>query len=251
MNSSPNRETKGKTTRGRLKAVFFLLFLVLAFLVFRHTSLRQYLDPVALRELVESFGGASPFIFIMAYAAGITMFLPATLFTGIGAILFGTFKGLIFNLAGAMLGASLSFWVGRYLGRDFAASLVGDRLQKYDQKIADNGFATILYLRLVFFPFTPLNFGMGLTRVSFNQYFWGTFFGIIAGGFIMTFFFATLSEVWESGRWEQLLGWKTIFSLLLFAASFFIPKIAKQIFQFDEQQGDGMKELIKQKKPGG
>jgi uncharacterized membrane protein YdjX (TVP38/TMEM64 family) len=247
----PTGKTKGGTARGRLKAGILILFLVLTFLVFRHTPLRQYLDPAVLRELVGSFGGASPLVFILAYAAGITMFLPATLFTGIGAILFGTFKGFIFNLAGAMLGAATSFWVGRHLGRDFAASLIGDRLQKYDQKIANNGFATVLYLRLVFFPFTPLNFGLGLTRVSFNQYFWGTFFGIIAGGFIMTFFFATLSEVWESGQWEKLLGWKTIFSLLLFAASFFIPKIAKKIFNFDQQRGNEMKDLLGQKKPGG
>jgi uncharacterized membrane protein YdjX (TVP38/TMEM64 family) len=121
-------------------------------------------------------------------------------------VLFGAYFGFLYNLTGAMLGASIAFLIGRYLGRDFAASLVGDRLAKYDRKIAANGFAAILYLRLLFFPFTPMNFGMALTRVSFVQYFWGTFFGIFAGGFVMTFFFATLTEVWSSGQWERLWG---------------------------------------------
>jgi uncharacterized membrane protein YdjX (TVP38/TMEM64 family) len=73
-----------------------------------------------------------------------------------------------------MLGASGAFFIGRELGRDFAASLVGDRLKKYDEGIERNGFATVLYLRLVYFPFTPMNFGMGLTRVRFWDYFFGT-----------------------------------------------------------------------------
>jgi uncharacterized membrane protein YdjX (TVP38/TMEM64 family) len=249
MNNSP-KKTREKTAKGRLKAVSLFLLIVVAFLLFRHTPILEYLSPQNFRAITEDMGAASPLIFIAVYGIGITLFFPSTIFTGIGAVLFGAFWGLLYNIIGAMLGASLSFWVGRYLGRDFAASMIGDRLQRYDQKIANNGFATVLYLRLVFFPFTPLNFGMGLTKVSFNHYFWGTFFGILAGGFVMTFFFATLGEVWESGQWGQLLDWKTFFSLLLFVASFFIPKIAKQLFQFEEQQGDKMKDLIKQKKPG-
>ncbi|MEJ2521224.1 MAG: VTT domain-containing protein, partial [Desulfuromonadales bacterium] len=71
---------------------------------------------------------------------------------------------------GAMLGASAAFVIGRTLGREFAASLVGDRLRKYDEAIERNGFATVLYLRLIYFPFTPMNFGMGLTRVRFLDY---------------------------------------------------------------------------------
>jgi len=105
--------------------------------------------------------------------------------------------------------------------------LIGGRLSQYDRKIADNGFAVTLYLRLVFFPFTPLNFGMALTRVSFAQFFWGTFFGILAGGFVMTFFFATITEVWSNGEWQKLWGWKSLLSLLLFISSFFIPKVVK------------------------
>ena len=48
-----------------------------------------------------------------------------------------------------MLGAAGAFFIGRYLGREFAASLIGDRLGKYDDAIERNGFATVLYLRLV------------------------------------------------------------------------------------------------------
>ncbi len=214
-------------TRGVGKALVFLLFLLAAVALFRYTPLKEHISPASLQDLVHSFGPWGPLAFILLYAGGICLFLPATLFTGIGAVLFGTLHGFLYNEIGAMLGASASFFIGRYLGRDFAASLVGDRLKAYDEKIAANGFATVLYLRLLFFPFTPLNFGMGLTRVSFKEYFFGTLLGIIAGGFVLTFFFASLAEVWKSGDWRQLANWQTLLSFALFVGSFFIPRVVK------------------------
>jgi uncharacterized membrane protein YdjX (TVP38/TMEM64 family) len=219
-----------KDYAAKIKATAFILLPLTALIIYRLTPVGQYLDPQAIRDLATSNGIAAPIIFILIYGFGITMFLPASFFTAIGALLFGFSWGLFYNFAGAMLGASMSFWVGRYLGRDFAASLIGNRLQAYDNKLSTRGFETTLYLRLLFFPFTPLNFGMGLTSVTFSHYFWGTFCGKIASGVILTFFFATLAEVWSSGQWQGLLGWKTWFSLCLFTGSFFIPKIAQRLF---------------------
>jgi uncharacterized membrane protein YdjX (TVP38/TMEM64 family) len=215
--------------KGVGKAIVLTLFLAGMVVLFRFTPARQYISPDYLQELVNSFGPWGPVVFVLLYAGGICLFLPATLFTGLGALLFGTLYGFLYNELGAMLGASLAFFIGRYLGRDFAAGLIGDRLKKYDDRIAANGFATVLYLRLIFFPFTPLNFGMGLTRVTFKEYFFGTLFGIIAGGFVLTFFFATLGEAWKSGDWGQLLSWKAFFSLALFVGSFFIPRLIRKI----------------------
>ena len=211
-----------------IKVFLFVLFLAGAIYLFRFTPLHDYLHPAAIKEVISRVGYMAPVAFIFAYGLGICLFLPATLFTGIGALLFGAFFGFLYNITGAMLGASMAFVIGRYLGRDFAASMIGDRLEKYDQKIGAHGFAVTLYLRLVFFPFTPLNFGMGLTRVSFVHYFWGTFLGILAGGFVMTFFFATITEVWSSGEWEKLWGWQSLLSVVLFIGSFFIPKAVKR-----------------------
>ena len=74
-----------------------------------------------------------------------------------------------------------------------------------------------------------MNFGMGLTRVHFRDYFSGTALGIIVGTFIFTFFVGTLKEIWSSGQWAGLLSWKVFFSLGLFVFSFFIPRIVEWI----------------------
>jgi uncharacterized membrane protein YdjX (TVP38/TMEM64 family) len=163
------------------------------------------------------------------YAIGVCFLLPGTLLTGLGAAIFGAYWGFLYVWIGAMLGASAAFFIGRTLGRDFAASLIGDRLRRYDDAIERNGFATVLYLRLIYFPFTPLNFGMGLTKVHFHDYFFGTGLGIIVGTFIFTFFIGTLKEVSASGNWGEMISFKVFFSVVLFLFSLLIPKIIKKM----------------------
>jgi uncharacterized membrane protein YdjX (TVP38/TMEM64 family) len=133
-----------------------------------------------------------------------------------------------------MLGAAGGFLIGRYLGREFADSLIGDQLKKYDDAIERNGFATVLYLRLVYFPYTAMNFGMGLTKVKFRDYLWGTGLSILAGTFIFTFFIGTVKEVWATGQWANLLSGKVFFSLGLFVFSLFIPKIINKLKLWQE-----------------
>ncbi|MFH0785951.1 MAG: TVP38/TMEM64 family protein [Pseudomonadota bacterium] len=210
-----------------IKAAILILFIITALVVVRFTPLKEYLTAERLGRMLETAGPWAPVAFIGAYGVGVCLFLPGTLLTTIGAAIFGPYFGFIYVWLGAMLGASVSFFIGRCFGRDFAASLVGDKLKKYDEAIERNGFATVLYLRLIYFPFTPMNFGMGLTRVHFRDYFSGTALGIIVGTFIFTFFVGTLKEVWASGQWAGLLSWKVFFSLGFFVFSFFIPRIVE------------------------
>lgn len=212
-----------------MKMVFLLVFIGLAVYVVRFSPARQYFTADQLGLLLEAAGIWAPLMFVIIYVAGICLFLPGTLLTALGAAIFGPYWGFLYVWTGAMIGAGLAFLIGRYLGRDFAASLIGDRLKRFDDAIERNGFATVLYLRLMYFPFTPMNFGMGLTKVRFWDYISGTALGILVGTFIFTFFVGTLRDVWATGRWEDLLSWKVCLSVILFVSSFFIPKVLKMI----------------------
>ena len=225
----PTAKTDAPKPRGaKLKALVLLLFVAGAILLVRYTPIRQVLTPEGLGHLLAAAGWWAPLIYIAVYAAGVCLFVPGTLLTGLGAAIFGPYWGFLWVWIGAMFGAAGGFLIGRTLGRDFAASLVGDRLKRYDDAIARNGFATVLYLRLVYFPFTPMNFGMGLTRVRFADYLAGTGLGIIVGTFIFTFFIGTLKLVWASGNWGELISFRVFFSIGLFVFSFFIPAIIKR-----------------------
>jgi len=223
------QQTVNNRKKAVIKALILVTFIIGAILLVRFTPVKQYLTPEVLGRYLDMVGMWAPVIFILIYAAGICLFIPGTLLTAVGAALFGPYWGFVVVWIGAMIGASAAFIIGRTLGREFAASLIGDRLKKYDDAIERNGFATVLYLRLVYFPFTAMNFGMGLTRVRFWDYFSGTGLGIIVGTFIFTFFVGTLKEVWVSGSWADLISKEVFFSIGLFVFSLFIPKIIKKI----------------------
>ena len=228
MEETLQQPTK-KSSQAVLKAIIFAAFIIAAIFLIRFTPVKNYLTVEALGRFLEGAGLWAPVAYMAIYAVGVCLFLPGTLLTGLGAAIFGAYWGFLYVWIGAMIGASTAFYIGRTLGREFAASLIGDKLKKYDDAIERNGFATVLYLRLVYFPFTPMNFGMGLTKVRFRDYVTGTGLGIIVGTFIFTFFIGTLKDVWASGNWGELISFKVFFSIGLFIFSFFIPKIIKMI----------------------
>jgi len=215
--------------RAAVKAAILLGFIIGVVFIVRFTRVGEFLTKETLGGFLEAAGFWAPLAFMLVYAVGICFFVPGTLLTALGAVLFGPYRGFFYVWIGAMAGATATFWIGRTLGRELAASLIGERLKKYDDAIERNGFATVLYLRLVYFPFTALNFAMGLTKARFRDYFFGTALGIIAGTFIFTFFIGTLKEVWASGHWKQLFSPRVFFSLGLFIFSLFIPKIVKRL----------------------
>ena len=223
------RESSKKRSKALVKALILAAFIVTAIVAVRFTPVFDFLTAEGLGKFLDAAGFWAPLIFMVIYAAGVCLFLPGTLLTGLGAAIFGAYWGFVYVWLGAMVGAAMAFWIGRTLGREFAASLIGNKLKKYDDAIERNGFATVLYLRLVYFPFTPMNFGMGLTKVRFRDYLFGTGLGIIVGTFIFTFFIGTLKEIWVSGNWAELISFKVFFSIGLFIFSFFIPKIIKKV----------------------
>ncbi len=212
-----------------IKASLLVAFIIVAIIIVRFTPVKDFLRQESLGRFLNTAGFWAPLAFILVYTVGICLFVPGTLLTALGAAIFGAYWGFLYVWIGAMAGASAAFWIGRTLGREFAASLTGDRLKKYDDAIERNGFATVLYLRLIYFPFTAMNFGMGLTKVRFWDYFFGTALGILVGTFIFTFFVGTLKEVWASGDWGQLFSSRVFFSVGLFIFSLFIPKIIKKL----------------------
>lgn len=225
ISKEPSRNLK----TAAIKAVLLLTFVIGAILLVRYSPIGGLLTAETLKRVVDEAGIWAPVLFIFLYAAGICLFLPGTLLTGIGAAVFGAYWGFLFVWTGAMIGAAAAFFIGRFLGRDFASSLIGEKLRKYDDAIADNGFATVLYLRLIYFPFTAMNFGMGLTRVTFRDYMLGTGLGIMVGTFIFTFFIGTLKDIWATGDWRGLISPKVFLSVAVFIFSFFIPKLIKKI----------------------
>jgi uncharacterized membrane protein YdjX (TVP38/TMEM64 family) len=123
---------------------------------------------------VEGLGLWGPAVFIAGYALAVVAFAPGSVLTLAAGAIFGLLWGTLYVLVAATLGASGAFLVSRYLAR----SLVERRLESnprfgaIDRAVGEQGRRIVFLLRLSpIFPFNLLNYGLGLTRVRFVDYF--------------------------------------------------------------------------------
>ncbi|MEN6441456.1 MAG: VTT domain-containing protein [Syntrophobacter sp.] len=219
------REHKEKPGRNVFKAVILLLLVILAILLARFSPLKTYLRPDVLEAAVRGAGLWAPVVYIFFSVVGSCLFLPGTLLLALGVALFGSWWGFLYLWLATLGAATMSFYISRTLGRDFAASIAGKWMEKYDDLIERNGFTAVLYMRLMCLPFAPANYGLGLSKVRFQDYFLGTAIGELASIPFLVFFIGTLRDIWLSGDWYELFSGKVALSAGLVALSLLTPKI--------------------------
>ena len=122
---------------------------------------------------IEQLGPWAPVVFVLGYAVAALALLPGSVLTLAGGALFGLLRGTLYVFAGATLGASGAFLVARYLARGLVERrLRGEaRFAAVDRAIARQGRKIVFLLRLSpIFPFSLLNYALGLTRVRFADF---------------------------------------------------------------------------------
>jgi len=206
----------------------YVLFFTPAGALFRTHEGRAMLVS-RLDTLVQAAGPLGPGLFILVYSLGV-LFLPATPFTIAGAVIFGKFHGMIYNLVADTLGASISFFLGRYFLHGLARDFLETKLPWLDRKAAEEGFTVVFYLRIFWFPFIVLNYAAGATKIRFRDYLLGTVLGLLPPVFIFTYFVGAIRDTLATYRRPaDLLNFHTFFPVLLLVFSFFIPAIVKRL----------------------
>ena len=71
----------------------------------------------ALTAWIEASGNFAPLLFMVINVVGMVLVIPQTLFTVVAGVLFGAVKGTAMCLASMAVGASLSFFLGRFVLR--------------------------------------------------------------------------------------------------------------------------------------
>jgi uncharacterized membrane protein YdjX (TVP38/TMEM64 family) len=208
-------------------AAAYVLFFTPTGALFRTAEGRSALVR-GLDALVRSAGPLGPVVFVLIYAIGI-LILPATPFTIAGAVIFGKFHGMLYNLAADALGASISFYLGRYFLHGVARGFLETRMPWLDRKAVEDGFSVIFYLRIFWFPFIVLNYAAGATRIRFRDYLLGTVLGLLPAVSLSTYFFGAMKEVLATYRRPaDLLTFDLLFPVLLLVFSFFLPTLIKR-----------------------
>ncbi|MCK5396481.1 MAG: TVP38/TMEM64 family protein [Gammaproteobacteria bacterium] len=195
-----------------------------------------YRDNINVDELklqFEQLGGFAPLIFIAVYTLGTLLFLPGSLLTLTGGVLFGPVWGTLYNLTGATLGATLAFLVSRYLGADWVSNKASGWLQKILDGVKKEGWRFVAFTRLVpLFPFNILNYVLGLTGIRLLPYFMTTWICMIPGAFVYTWIGYTGREAATGGG--NLLQ-NILIALALLAVAIYLPRVVTKFRNSDKK----------------
>ena len=106
----------------------------------------------------------------------------AAVMTLAGGAIFGLWVGAPVAVISASIGATLAFWMARYVFRDMVQRHFGNRLAAIDAGIKRDGAFYLFTLRLIpIFPFFVINVLMGLTAIRTATFFWVSLVGMLAG----------------------------------------------------------------------
>lgn len=132
---------------------------------------------------INHLGSVGAIAYIMLYLVATVAFLPGSIITLGGGAIFGVILGTLYVLIGASLGATAAFLIGRYLARDWVYQRIAgnEKFRKIDEAVSQEGFKIVFLTRLSpIFPFSLLNYALGVTGVSLRDYLLG-FLGMIPG----------------------------------------------------------------------
>ncbi len=167
------------------KGVALRIMLLLSILgiagALRCAGVDQYLDMVHVEHLLTLCKECPPTLYILILSLAPVFFMPGFPFVMAGGILYGHTWGLVYAMTGATLGAGLSFLLSRYIANHWVISVFSEtKWAKLQEMTRNHGWKIVVVLRLVpLFPYTPLNYGLGLTNIKFSHYIIATFLGIL------------------------------------------------------------------------
>jgi uncharacterized membrane protein YdjX (TVP38/TMEM64 family) len=135
----------------------------------------------AVENLIQSWG---PWGMLASVALMIVHSLvpfPAEILAIANGMLYGPVLGTVLTWIGGMCGALLAFGLARALGRPFVEKvLAAERLDRMDRWAQHHGGMTLLLARLIpVIAFNLLNYGAGLTSMSWWTFTWATAIGIL------------------------------------------------------------------------
>ena len=179
--------------------------------------------------------GPTALIFVAFYAVIVMLSLPgATVTTLTGGFLFGIWPGVVLNVLGATIGASLLFLAIRFgLGRSLAARIdaTEGRIARIKRGLDRNQWSMLFFIRLVpVIPFFAANLLPGLLDVPLRRFVVSTFFGILPGGLVLTSIGSGLGQVLKEGGEPDLTVFfepYIILPLLGLAALSLLPVLLK------------------------
>lgn len=179
-------------TKTKIKIILFTIWSIivcLAIYIYLSKGLSITGTTETLQGIIQQSGVWGPVLYVSVYSFRSIIFFPASVLTVIAGILFGPWLGLVLTLIGENISANLSFVVGRYFTADLLKDLDTTKhfIPRLTCKIQDNGFITVLIMRLTFLPFDLVGYSSGMCNIKQKDFALATLIGTLPG--LSTFVF--------------------------------------------------------------
>lgn len=173
------------------KLLKFVVLLVIAggIAALYFSPLRSWLTREHIRAMAESIRGYwyAPLLLIASYAIGCVFAIPASLFILAAGVIWGWKLGGTYAMIGGVLGATLSFLTGRFLGEG-VLDRFGRLGRVVEKQVEHAGFKSLLILRLIpLFPFAVLNYGAGVAGVALLDFVGATTLGLAPSNYVFAY----------------------------------------------------------------
>lgn len=166
--------------------------------------------------------------FALIYIACTALSLPgAALLTLLCGAIFGLFLGTLIASFASTIGATLAFLVSRFLFKESIQSKFGDKLEKFNKGIEEDGAFYLFTIRLIpVFPFFVVNLVMGLTPIKTMTFYLASQIGMLPGTLVYVNAGRSLGEL------ESLSGILSPQIFLSFALLGIFPFVAKYTVKY-------------------
>jgi uncharacterized membrane protein YdjX (TVP38/TMEM64 family) len=164
------------------------------------TGLHAYVTPNGVRGLVERAGWLGPVVFVALFAAAELVQVPGALLVLAAAALWPPALAIATSYAGALVAATLLFWLSRTIFAEAVRERLPAWLAPYEARLETQGLVWVLALRLVLFLAPWVHWMLGASRVSFRDFAIGTALGLLPGIVLVTLVGHNAIENWASVR---------------------------------------------------
>ncbi len=192
---------------GYYYAKFALLVLFLATMgaIAWRRGAAEWIDPNRLIPFLQSLGMLGPVAYMLMMAVAVVISpIPSLPLDAAAGAMYGPFLGTVYSVAGAEVGALISFFIARALGRKAIVRLLKRDIEFCDLCAERQLVYVIFFARLLpVFSFDLISYGAGLTRIATKQFALATLLGMIPATFVINYFG---SGIFSGARHALLLG---------------------------------------------
>ncbi|TIH13377.1 TVP38/TMEM64 family protein [Marinifilum sp. JC120] len=212
--------------------ILILIFIAVVAVLFFAFDLDRFLTLEYLknsRQEFQVFYDQNPLLtissFFLAYILIVGLNLPGAAVLGLaGGAMFGFTVGVVTISFASSIGATLACFFSRYLFRDYVQQKFGDRLDKVNRGIEEEGAFYLFTMRLIpVIPFVAINLVMGLTPIRLRTFYWVSQVGMLPGTMVY------INAGKELGGIESLAGIVQPGVLISFALLGLFPLVVKKV----------------------